>query len=171
MKTHPKISKITQQFWKTPKPRSQNMKCMKNERLDAYQEKKILKNLEETFKDWDLEWNERVWERKQRVIEREIEWNENRIARGGLNRTFSNARQMRYRDRGSCRGRCREMLVNSWGIEQVSSNKESDPRTEAQLIHQVSRSYRGGKSILDWSTRYRRAVRIVTRKRLRKLNR
>ena len=58
----PKISKITQQFWKTPKfsktpkPRSQNMKCMKNERLEPYQEKKNLKNLEETFEDWD--WSE-----------------------------------------------------------------------------------------------------------------
>ena len=57
VKTHPKISKITQQFWKTPKfsktpkPRSQKMKCMKNERLEAYQEKKILKNIEETFED------------------------------------------------------------------------------------------------------------------------
>ena len=45
-----KFLKITQQFWKTPKvsktpkPRSQNMKCMKNERLEAYQEKKILKD-------------------------------------------------------------------------------------------------------------------------------
>ena len=29
---------------------------MKNERLEAYQEKKILKNLEETFEDWD--WSE-----------------------------------------------------------------------------------------------------------------
>ena len=32
------------------------MKCMKNERLEAYQEKKILKKLEETFEDWD--WSE-----------------------------------------------------------------------------------------------------------------
>ena len=32
------------------------MKCMKNERLEAYQEKKILKKLEETFKDQD--WSE-----------------------------------------------------------------------------------------------------------------
>ena len=29
------------------------MKCMKNERLEAYQEKKILKKLEETFEDQD----------------------------------------------------------------------------------------------------------------------
>ena len=32
------------------------MKCTKNERLEAYQEKKILKKLKETFKDW--EWSE-----------------------------------------------------------------------------------------------------------------
>ena len=29
------------------------MKCMKNERLEAYKEKKILKKLEETFEDQD----------------------------------------------------------------------------------------------------------------------
>ena len=58
----PKFQKKTQQFWKTlkiwktPKPRFQNMKCMKNERIEAYQEKKILKKLEETFEDWD--WSE-----------------------------------------------------------------------------------------------------------------
>ena len=32
-------------FQKTPKPRFQNMKCMKNERLEAYQVKKLLKKL------------------------------------------------------------------------------------------------------------------------------
>ena len=34
-----------QNFSKTPKPRFQNMKCMKNERLEAYQVKKLLKKL------------------------------------------------------------------------------------------------------------------------------
>ena len=29
------------------------MKCIKNKRLEAYQEKQILKKLEETFEDWD----------------------------------------------------------------------------------------------------------------------
>ena len=161
VKNHPKISKITQQFWKTPKvsktpkPRSQNMKCMKNERLDAYQEKKILKNLEETFKDWDLEWDEKVWERKQRAIEREIEWNENRIARGGLNRTFNKSRQMRCR--ASCWAKCRENACRQlryWAsIEQQgirSKNRRSiDPPGVKKLsrrqelsrsIQQVSRS-------------------------------
>ena len=47
------------------------MKCIKNERLEAYQEKKILKKLEETFEDWD--WNEmREFERENREQSREI---------------------------------------------------------------------------------------------------
>ena len=39
-----------QNFSKSPKPRFQNMKCMKNERLEAYQVKKILKKHEETLR-------------------------------------------------------------------------------------------------------------------------
>ena len=62
--------------------------------------------------------------------------------------------------------RCREVSRNlsryvsrKWlSTVEVSSNKELDPRTEAQSIHHVSRSYRGGRSILDRSTRYRGGV-------------
>ena len=44
---------------------------MKNERLEAYQEKKILKKLEETFKDQD--WSEmREFRRENREQSREI---------------------------------------------------------------------------------------------------
>ena len=61
----------TPKFSKTPKPRFQNMKCMKNERLEAYQEKKNLKKLEETFEDWD--WSEmREFGRENREQLREI---------------------------------------------------------------------------------------------------
>ena len=35
-----------QNFSKSPKPRFQNMKCRKNERLESYQVKKLLKKLE-----------------------------------------------------------------------------------------------------------------------------
>ena len=46
------------------------MKCIKNERLEAYQENKILKKLEETFKDQD--WSEmREFERENREQSRE----------------------------------------------------------------------------------------------------
>ena len=59
------------------------------------------------------------------------------------------------------------MLVDSWGIEQVSRNNSSDPWIEAWSIHQVSRSYRGDRSFLDRSTRYWGAVRIAIWKSLR----
>ena len=57
-----------------------------------------------------------------------------------------------------------EMVVDKWGIEPVSRNNSSYPRTEARSIHQVSRSYQGGRSFLDQSTRYREAVGIAIRK-------
>ena len=40
----------SQNFSKSPKLRFQNMKCMKNKRLEAYQVKKLLKKLEETLR-------------------------------------------------------------------------------------------------------------------------
>ena len=71
-----------QNFSKTPKPKFQNMKCMKNERLEAYQEKKILKKLEETLRNKiGVKW-ECLGEKNERAIEREIEENDRRIARG-----------------------------------------------------------------------------------------
>ena len=132
-------------------------------------------NLEKAWRNlWGLrlEWDERVWERKQRAIERDIEWNKDRIARGGLNRTFSKARQMRCREvSGSCQCRCRENACRHWGIEQVSSNNSSNPRIEARSIHQVSRSYRGYRPNLDRSTRYRGTSEIAIRKSFSKLDR
>ena len=64
-----------------------------------------------------------------------------------------------------------ELVVDSWGIKKVSSNKESDSRIEARSIHQVSRSYREGRSFLNQSTRYQGGVEIALRKMLEKLNR
>ena len=57
-----------------------------------------------------------------------------------------------------------EKVVDSWGIEQVSRNNSSNPRAEAWSIHQVLRSYRGGRSFLDLSTKYQEAVGKVIRK-------
>ena len=68
------------------------------------------------------------------------------------------------RCRGSCWGRCRGSGRQFWGIKKVSSNKESDSRTEARLIHQVSMSYLGGRSFLDRSTKYRGGVEIAFKK-------
>ena len=70
-----------QNFSKTPKPKFQNMKYMKNKRLETYQEKK---NLEKAWKITKEEvWSEResVWEmNKCGQIERD-QRNENRIAK------------------------------------------------------------------------------------------
>ena len=120
MKIHPKISKITQQFWKTPKssktpkPRFQNMKCMKNERLEAYQEKKILKKLEETFEDQD--WSDlREFGRENREQSREIS---SEIRFGSHKEAYieHSVKLDRWgveRCRGSCQGRYREKCLST----------------------------------------------------------
>ena len=67
-------------FQKTLKPKFQNIKCVKNERLEAYQEKKFLKNLKITEEEV---WSERdsVWEMNRcGQIERDRR-NENRITK------------------------------------------------------------------------------------------
>ena len=68
-------------FWKTPKPKFQNMKCMKNKRLETYKEKK---NLEKAWKITKEDvWSEResVWEMNRcGQIERD-QRNENQITK------------------------------------------------------------------------------------------
>ena len=61
-------------------------------------------------------------------------------------------------------GGVEKMIVDSRGIEDVLRNNSTESRTEAQSIHQVSRSYRGCRTILDRSAKYREAVGIVIRK-------
>ena len=66
-----------------------------------------------------------------------------------------------------CQARCqgfgrRQIQVSS----KCRGTKTSDTRDEAQLIHQVSRSYQGDRNFLDRSTRCRGGVKIVIRKRL-----
>ena len=53
------------------------------------------------------------------------------------------------------------------GIEEISRNKSSDTRSESRSIQQVSRSYQGGRSFLDLSTRYWEDVGNAIRKSLR----
>ena len=145
---------------------------MKNERLETYQESKNL------IKAWKIA--RKRFGVKERVFgrwtgadrSREIEEMRNGSQRENIY-TFNKSQQIQV-SRGieeSIEVGIEKMVVDSWGIEQVSSNKESDPRTEARSIHQVSRSYRGGRSILDRSTRYRGAFGIAIRKRFRKLDR
>ena len=54
-----------QNFSKTPKPKFQNMKCIKNKRLETYQEKK---NLE---KAWKIT-KEEVWSERESMFGRWI---------------------------------------------------------------------------------------------------
>ena len=157
MKTQPKISLNTHQFWKNPKfSKKPKTKVSKHEMHEEWEisSSPSVEKLEKAWRNLKEEvWNERksVWEMNRRgQIERDRR-NERRIAkdvkiepsvmldRWGIER---------------CWGSCWEKVVDSWGIEKVSRNKKSDLRTEARSIHQVSRSYRGGRSILDWSTRY-----------------
>ena len=60
-----------QNFSKSPKPSFQNMKCMKNERLEAYQVKKLLKKLEETLR-------RRLGVRLEWLVDEEIELSKER---------------------------------------------------------------------------------------------
>ena len=144
------------------------MKCMN---MLAREEKleKAWRNLEEQR----LEWDEIVWERKQRSIEREIERNEARIARGRINSASINLDRWKCREvsRHLSRKVSRKWSSTNTGIEEVSRNKSSDTRIEARSIHQVSRSYWGGRNFLDRSTRCPEAVGIAIRKKLKKLDR
>ena len=157
MKTHPKISIKTHQFWKTPKPRFQNMKCMNVRGLEAYQGKEFLKKLEESLRNQD--WSEmRVfWERKQRSIEREINWNENRIAQEAYIELVVNLDRCRYwevsrylsrrcwekaRRQLRCRGGIEDQLIrikHKSSIDPPGIKKLSSIQSQSQSIHQVSR--------------------------------
>ena len=165
MKTHPKISTITHQFWKTPKPRFQNMKCMNNKRKEAYQVRKNLK------KPWGsrLEWDESVWERKRESYrERDRrKWVTDRMRR--LYRPSVNLDRCRCREvfRQLSRKVSRKWSSTDTSIEEVSRNNPSDARIEARSIHQLSKSYRGGRSFLYRSTRYQKAIEIAIWKSLR----
>ena len=120
---------------------------------------KAWRNLEEQI----LEWDEIVWERNQRSIEREIERNEGRITRGSLNRPVVNLDRWRCWEvsRHLSRKVSRKWSSTVEGNDKVSRNKPTNTRTEARSIHQVSRSYWGCRSILDRSTRCRDAIKDV----------
>ena len=123
---------------------------------------KSWRNLEEQR----LEWDEIVWERKQRSIEREIERNEAQIARGRLNSPSVKLDRWRCQEvsRHLLRKVSRKWSSTDTGIEEVSRNKSSNTRIEARSIHQVSRSYRGGRNFLDRSTKCREIFGITIRK-------
>ena len=87
MKAYPKISKITHQFWKTPKfftnpkPKFQNMKCMKNENLETYKEKKNLEKSQGRGLEWKREClgDEQARTDRERSKKRELDREETNI--------------------------------------------------------------------------------------------
>ena len=98
---------------------------------------------------------------RDRAIEREIERNEVRIARGRIYRT--SVKLDRWRCRAKCRGFGHRQIQVS---RKCRGTKTSDTRDEARSIHQVSRSYRGERNFLDQSTRCWDGVEITIRKSL-----
>ena len=132
-----------QNFSKTPKPRFQNMKSMKNERFEAYQEKKILKKLEETFEDQD--WSElREFGRENREQSREIssEMRFRSHEEAYIELSVKLDRWGIERCRGSCRGSCWEKYLST---TEVSSKYQA-------TTHQIQ------VQKLDRSTRCRKAI-------------
>ena len=113
-----------------------------------------------------LKWDKSVWERKRESYR---ERNRRKWAADRTRRFYRPSVNLN-------RCRCREVLrqlsrkvLRKWslidtGIEEVLRNNPSDARAEAQSIHQLSRSYRGGRRFLDLSTRYREAVGNAIRK-------
>ena len=145
VKTHPKISKRNHQFWKTPKffknpkPKFQIMKCMKNKRLETYQEKKILERGLKNPWGRGLEWkgeclgDEQLWTDR----ERSKKWEKNRDWE--IYRPFSNAWQLRYRE-------VSRKLSRIWSSTAKISKRYQ--ATKSQIQEQK----------LDRSTRCRRAI-------------
>ena len=71
--------------------------------------------------------------------------------------------RFRYREvvRQLLRKVSRKWSSTDIGIEEVSRNNPSNARTKTRFIHQLSRSYRGGRSFFDLSIKYREAVEIT----------
>ena len=139
------------------------MKCMKNERLEAYQVKKLLKKFEETLRE-KIGSEMRVFGRwRDKAIKREIKRQEVRIAQGKIYKTLVKLDRWRCRGRrqAKCWGFCHRQIQVS---RKCRGTKTLDTWDKAQLINQMSRSYRGDRNSLDRSTRCRGGVKIVIRK-------
>ena len=96
--------------------------------------------------------------------ERSKKWEPDREER--IYRSSVNLDRCKYREvlRQLSRKVLRKLSSTDIGIEEVSRNNPSNARTEAQSIHQLLRSYRGGRSFLGLSIRYQEAVGNAIRK-------
>ena len=139
----------------------QNMKCMKNERLEAYQGKKMLKKLEKSqrkrFGVKEIVFGRWTGAERSREIEEMRIGSQERIYRSSVNLD-------RCRNQEVSRKLSRKWSSKDTGTEKVSRNNPSNARTEARSIHQLSRSYWRDQSFLDLSARYREAIGNAIRK-------
>ena len=112
-----------------------------------------------------LEWDKVVWERKERAIEREIERNEGRITWRSINRPSVNLN--RWGVETFVKEGVEKLVFDRYRYRGGVKEQPSDTKIEARSIHQLSRSYRGGRNFLDRSTRCQEANKIAIRKSLR----
>ena len=173
MKTQPKISIKAHQCWKnlkkfskTPKPRFQKHEMHECERIRGLPSKEKLEKAWRILEKQLLEWDHSVFGREtEKYQERDRgKWVLDRT--GSLNSVPINLDRWRCREvsRHLSRKVSRKWSPIDTGIEEVSRNKSSDTRSESRSIQQVSRSYWGGKSILDRSTKCWGVVGITIRK-------
>ena len=138
------------------------------ERIGSLPREEILEKAWRILEEQSLEWDKSVLgEKTEKYLERDrLKWEPDRIR--SLNSACSKSQQMQVL-RGieiPVEGGVEKMIIDSWGIEEVSRNNLTESRTVARSIHQVSRSYRGYRPNLDQSTKYWGAGEIAIRKRL-----
>ena len=136
------------------------------ERIGSLPREEILEKAWRILEEQGLEWDESVLEEKiEKYRERDrLKWEPDRT--GSLNRTSTTSQQMQVL-RGievSVEEVLRKCLLTVEVSRRYWGANSTEPRIEAWSIHQVSRSYRGCRPILDRSTRYREAVEIAIRK-------
>ena len=103
-------------------------------------------------------------EQVQTDRERSRKWESNREEQ--IYRSLVKLDRCRYREvsRQLSRKVSRKWSLTDTGMEEVSMNNPPKARTDARFIHQLSRSYRGGRSFLNLSIRYWEAVGNTIRK-------
>ena len=125
-----------------------------------------LPSKEKLEKAWRI-LEEEVWSKKRVFWERNREVSRERDRREmnfrshrGLISAASKSWQMQVSRgiEGSVEVGIEDLVFDSWGIEEAIKQQRVRFRTEARSIQQVLKSYRGGRSFLDWSTRYRGGV-------------
>ena len=172
MKTHPKISIKTHQFWKTPKfvKNPQNL-GFKTWNAWMWRDWKLTK-WRNSWKCLKNPWGTKIGGRSKSLGENiekyreryRMKWISDRT--GSLNSASSKSQQMQV-SRGIKTPI--EEGVKKWSsIAEVSRNNSSKSRIESS-IHQVSRSNRGCRPTLERSTRYREVVGIAIKKCWRSL--